>query len=587
MSTDINVHRIGIVVGAASQLPLAQEFAAVFCGKYGLASEYVYDMQLVIEEFLCSFYASVGEEREIRFFLEHQEKAVRIVFDLAGTSFDPVIADFSPMDFSSDEEAKKFMGMTVIKRMADSIRRITAGGKDEVHVILYIGEHDLKDETGRRKRYPKFRADIIRTDVDIDGNRQIRLRLADGDSYFAVTDKEEFVIRLLDGKHELAEIAAAFGERYSAASPRSIERFVNKLGRAHFLEPEVDIAFGLEYEEDPGKVTTLEKILSFQYSVKDADKLAGKVLRKFKWLLSWPAALMIAASLGVYAWQMVQYGGYLHMRATIKAYAESPWIILMYYGVMFFTITCHEFAHACTCKKYGGRVSKMGVMLYYFQLCAYADTSDAWLFKRKYQRILTSLNGPVFSLFLASLSLWLYYMIMPLQAGENMGPIRGVFASIGTTLGLHGTISPLIGHILIMVMTANILTSIFNLVPLVDSDGYYILCDILNAPNIRMTAMGYVLNFFRPLFKKAPYPIDAETWRQKIGYTVYGSLCLLYGVAAVGLLVSFFTFHCKVALHSVAGIFLLFSIFLFGLKTMFLKRIQQKREFARKKVVSY
>ena len=303
-------------------------------------------------------------------------------------------------------------------------------------------------------------------------------------------------------------------------------------------------------------------------------------------MLTTPAAIVVALSLGIFFSELYHGDMTFHLGNVLRENVYNPWIILEYYTIMLFTVVGHEFAHALTCKKYGGEVHKMGIMLYYFTVCAYADTSDAWLFKERYKRIITSLNGPLFSLFVASLCLWLYYMVTPITPGKTC-LIHSWLWSAGSHIGLHNAIHPVMAQILIMIMAANLLLSLFNILPFTEMDGYYILSDLLNSRNLRMRSMAYVLNFFRRLLKKSPYPIFAPNLEVKIGYTVFGTLCLAFGAVAIGFVLYFLIFMHNMAFHSVFGIFLSVTMGFFVLKGVFLKRIHKKRELLRREVMGY
>lgn len=577
--------RIGMIISSKEQIPLAQDFATSYCNKLHLGDKFIFELQLVIEEFLTSFFDHIGSPREIPFYLTHRERGIRIVFDISGTGFRPIFADFSPLEFERDKETESLLGLTVLKRIVDNIEHIRQADKDEVHFIMYIGDEDFKDVYGLRKRHPMFKKDAIMSEVKKGDKIQYNLRLKDGADFFSVSEKEYFIIQMLDGKHELSDMVRKFTEKYGTISPKSINRFINTLEKQKLLEPELDFAFGKKYEEEEVKISLLEKILSFEFSLPRVDKFVTAVYRKFKWMLTTPAAIVIALSLGAFFYELYHHHVTFHLGNVLRENAHNPWIIVDYYAIMLFTVVCHEFAHALTCKKYGGEVHRMGIMLYYFQVCAYADTSDAWLFKERYKRILTALNGPVFSMFLASLCLWLSYMVTPVVAGK-VGLIHSWLWSAGSYIGLHNA-NPVIGEILIMVMAANIVVSVLNMIPWTEMDGYYILSDLTNSPNLRNMSMGYVLNFFRRLWKKPPYPVHPPNLKVKIAYTIFGSLCFLYGASAVALVLYFFIFMHNIALHSVFGIFLGVTIGLFCLKGIFLRKIQKKREFLRKKVMAY
>ena len=577
--------RIGIIISSKEQIPLAQDFATDYCNRLHLGDKFVFELHLVIEEFLTILFDNVGSGREIPFYLTHREKGIRIVFDISGTGFLPVFADFSPLEFEKDEETENLLGLTVLERVVDSIEHVREADKDEVHFLMYIGDEDFKDVYGLRRRHPVFRKDVVVSEIKEGGKIQYNLRLKDGDAFFSANEKEYFIIQMLDGKHELKDMAREFRQKYGTISPKSINRFVNTLEKQKLLEPELDLAFGKEYQEEEVRVSLLEKILSFEFHLPRVNKLVTSVYEKFGWMLTAPAAIIIILSLAAFFYQMYRHNVTFHLGNVLRHNANNPWIIVYYYAIMLFTVVLHEFAHALTCKKYGGEVHKMGIMLYYYQVCAYADTSDAWLFKERYKRILTSLNGPVFSMFLASLCLWVYYLLTPVPVDKG-GLIHSWLFSAGSYIGLHNT-HPAIGEIFIMVMAANIVVSVLNMLPWTEMDAYYILIDLTNSPNLRPTAMGYVLNFFRRLLKKPLYPVSAPNLKVKIGYSIYGTLCLLYGVAAVGFVLFFFIFLHNIALHSTFGIFLSVTIGLFCLKGIFLKRFQKKREFLARRVSVY
>ena len=584
-STSLAENRIGIIISSKEQIPLAQDFATDYCNKLHLEGKFIFELHLVIEEFLTSLFDHIGSGREIPFYLTYKERGIRIVFDISGTGFRPVFANFSPLEFERDEETEDLIGLTVLERIVDRIEHVRQADKDEVHFVMYIGDEEFKDAYGLRKRYPVFRKDVVMSEIKKDDKIQYNLRPKDGDEFFSANEKEYFIIKMLDGKHELRDMAREYTEKYGTISPKSINRFVNSLEKQKLLEPELDFAFGKEYEEEEVRVSLLEKILSLEFSLPRVDKLVTSVYKRFKWMLTASAAIVIALSLTAFFYQLYRQNITFHLGNVLRDNANNPWIIVDYYVIMLFTVVCHEFAHALTCKKYGGEVHKMGIMLYYFQVCAYADTSDAWLFKERGKRILTSLNGPVFSMFLASVCLWLYYLLTPVPV-DKASLIHSWLWSAGSYIGLHN-VHPLIGEILIMVMAANILTSVLNMLPFTEMDAYYMLTDLTNSPNLRPMSMGYVLNFFRRLLKKSLYPIYAPNLKVKITYAIFGSLCLLYGVFAVGFVLYFLIFMHDIALHSVFGIFLYVTLGLFCLKGILLKRIHKKREFLRRKATAY
>ncbi len=129
----------------------------------------------------------------------------------------------------------------------------------------------------------------------------------------------------------------------------------------------------------------------------------------------------------------------------------------------------HELAHALTCKHFGGQCRELGVMLLVFTPCLYCDVSDAWLMRSKWQRIAVSAAGIIMELWLAALATWLWWFSEP---------------------GLLNTLC-------FNTMTVcSVSTLFFNGNPLLKYDGYYILADWAEVPNLRSRASAIIGDLF-------------------------------------------------------------------------------------------
>ena len=296
-----------MIVSCKEEIPLAQNFATDYCSQFDLGDKFKFDLHLIIEEFLLKLYDNIGSGREITFYFTYKEKGIRIMFDISGTGFSPIFASFSPLEFERDKEVEGLLGLTIIKGIVDRIEHIREGDKDEVHFLMYIADEDFKDVYGFRKRHPVFKRDAVVSEVKKGDQIQYNLRLKDGDVFFSANEKEYFIIKMLDGKHGLSDMVRKFRGKYGTISLESINRFIDSLEKQKLLEPELDFAFGKEYQEEELKLSLLEKILSFQYSVPKVDKLVSSVYEKFKWMLTTPAAIVIALSLTAFFYQLLSF----------------------------------------------------------------------------------------------------------------------------------------------------------------------------------------------------------------------------------------------------------------------------------------
>jgi putative peptide zinc metalloprotease protein len=164
--------------------------------------------------------------------------------------------------------------------------------------------------------------------------------------------------------------------------------------------------------------------------------------------------------------------------------------------------TAHEFGHAFAVKAFGGQVHDMGVMLLVFTPVPYVDASSVSSFREKWQRVMVGAAGMVVELFIAALAFYVWLNAEP-------GTVR--------TMAYNA------------VLIAGISTIIFNANPLLRYDGYYILADLIEIPNLRTRAnnyLGYLCEHH--LFGNR----DAETPRasasERRWFVAYGILSFVY-----------------------------------------------------------
>ena len=129
------------------------------------------------------------------------------------------------------------------------------------------------------------------------------------------------------------------------------------------------------------------------------------------------------------------------------------WLVLAWIGLKLI----HETAHGIFCRHFGGRSREAGIVLILLAPIPYIDVTSAWGFRSKWQRIMTSAAGIYVELFCAAVAglLWSY------------------------------SHDPLIRfHSLNVMLTAGLVTLVFNANFLMRFDGYYILADLLEIPNL-------------------------------------------------------------------------------------------------------
>ena len=112
-----------------------------------------------------------------------------------------------------------------------------------------------------------------------------------------------------------------------------------------------------------------------------------------------------------------------------------------------------------------GEVHEMGIMLLVLMPIPYVDASSASAFREKWRRIFTSAAGILTELFVAATAMIIWVSLEP-----------GLPRTIAFNVILIGSVS----------------TILFNANPLLRYDGYYILGDLIDVPNLSQRSINYL-----------------------------------------------------------------------------------------------
>ncbi len=171
----------------------------------------------------------------------------------------------------------------------------------------------------------------------------------------------------------------------------------------------------------------------------------------------------------------------------------------------------HELGHAFASKVWGGAVHEMGVMFLVFMPVPYVDASASSAFPERHRRMIVGAAGIAVELLLASLALALWLAVEP-----------GMVRDLAFNVMLIGGVS----------------TALFNGNPLLRFDGYYVLSDAIDIPNLADRSRRYVAFLIqRHLFglADATSPVSAEGERRWFLFYAVASflyrLVILFGIA--------------------------------------------------------
>lgn len=348
---------------------------------------------------------------------------------------------------------------------------------------------------------PKFRSDLtILEQPTVAGPMFVVKDPATG-QFFRFREAEQFIARQLDGATPIEAVRAKVESQFGAALPvETLTRFVSSLEKSGLLE--TDPATSKRKAKRQRRLRG--SLLYLRFKLFDPDRLFNRLIGKVG-LFYTPAflvlsALFIALAAAVVVVNWEDAGQQLSRLYSISA---IPIISL----TIFLVITAHEFAHGLTCKRFGGEVHELGFLLIYFQPALYCNVSDAWLFPEKSKRMWVGLAGPYFELFLWALSVLIWR----------------------TT-----EVDTWINFIAFIVLTSSGIKTLFNLNPLIKLDGYYLLSDFLEIPNLRRKAFRYVGSRIKWLLGTALPPADPPTRRERRIYLAYGLVSTICSFSILG-----------------------------------------------------
>lgn len=322
-------------------------------------------------------------------------------------------------------------------------------------------------------------------------------------------------IGLMDGKRTVQDMWELSSTKLGDEAPTQpdVVQLLSQLHAADVLQCDIppDIAELLHRHERTQQKKWQRRVMSifsWQFPLFDPERLletfAPLVRPFFGWggALLWLAIVVPALLIGAAHWS--------DLTSNVVDRMTTPHNLVLLWFLFPIIKALHEFGHAFAVKVFGGEVHEMGIMLLVFSPVPYVDASASSAFPSKWQRAVVGAAGMIVELVIASIALFVWVSVEP-------GAIR--------TLAYN------------TIMVAGISTVIFNGNPLLRFDGYYILADLIEIPNLRQRAntyLGYVCEryLFGRVEAQAPQATAGErTWF--VGYSVSSFVYRIFVVFAI------------------------------------------------------
>jgi len=289
-----------------------------------------------------------------------------------------------------------------------------------------------------------------------------------GLNYFRFQDEEFAILNMLDGHTSLDEIK----DRFEAEFPpqkitlEELQQFLGMLHRSGLVIASVaGQGAQLRKRRDDRKrkefLGAMTNILCIRFKGFDPERFLNWIYPSLSWIFA-PAVAIFCTLMAMTAATLVLVE-FDTFQAKLPGFYqffnfENGLLLAATLGI---TKVFHEFGHGLTCKHFGGECHEMGVMILVLTPCLYCNVSDSWMLPSKWQRAAIGAAGIFVEVTLASICTFLWWFSEP-----------GLFNNLCLNI----------------MFVASVSTIIFNANPLLRYDGYYILADVVEIPNLRQKA---------------------------------------------------------------------------------------------------
>jgi len=289
-----------------------------------------------------------------------------------------------------------------------------------------------------------------------------------GLNYFRFQDEEYAILQMLDGETSLDEIKERFEEEFppQKITLDELQQFLGQLHRSGLIIVGVpDQGRQLRKRRDERKrqelLASLTNVLCIRFKGVDPERFLAWLYPKVRLLFSRVAfvlGMLLAAT--ALALVLVEFDVF---RSKLPGFYQffSPTNALLLAISLGVTKVLHELGHGLTCKHFGGECHEIGIMILVLTPCMYCNVSDSWMLPSKWHRAAIGAAGIFVEVTLAAICTFVWWFTEP---------------------GLLHYLS------LNVMFVSSVSTVLFNANPLLRYDGYYILSDLVEIPNLRQKA---------------------------------------------------------------------------------------------------
>ena len=173
----------------------------------------------------------------------------------------------------------------------------------------------------------------------------------------------------------------------------------------------------------------------------------------------------------------------------------------------------HELGHGLACQRVGHECSEMGIIFLVFMPCLYCDVSDVWTQENKWKRIFVSAAGVIVEIAIAVACFWGWMFVAD-------GKMAALLFSI------------------MMITSFN--TLLVNGNPLMRFDGYYMLSDYWEIPNLSSRASSLLRHHVTRFVSHNEAQLAEEKPQRQLAYAIAAVCYRWFIMISIGMAIWYF-----------------------------------------------
>jgi putative peptide zinc metalloprotease protein len=338
--------------------------------------------------------------------------------------------------------------------------------------------------------------------------------------YHRLSDREFFVLEQLDGTVSLKELQRRYvqafpGERVSRMELNRLLLRLHQCGLILSDSTEQGDRLLERYHLDQRRrwKQRLSGLLCIRFRGVDPEPVLRRVEPWIRPLISRWGMLAVLMLWVAAAMQVAAHSETLQIELRQIDRWLRPQALLLLAATIGFTKVLHELGHAVVCKRFGGECHQIGPLLIVFTPALYCDTSDSWMLPNRWHRAAVGLAGMATEAVIAALAVFVWAESSP-----------GVIHTIALNL----------------IIVCSVSTIAINANPLLRYDGYFVLADLCEMPNLGDESHRLLKRTVKKaLFGIQDHAAEPLTFSTNAWLMTYGLLALIYRTALTILILWF------------------------------------------------